>query len=529
MHDKSLAPSALVPWPALPLLIAASALVGVLISFGSLPVLILVGLAILAVAMVLLPLEFLMWGLIVLTFFVQGPVANFLKLPVAAWLSYAMAALVFLRALLDRLTQSPVSSSCTAAPPATNPTGLVVTPKLNRGDRTALQAGPGYIPVLLGLYLLIIVISTLVNRPPMAQLAVGVKTYLPFWAVTFALLFNSWRAEQLERIWRFLPWGLLLQVPLVAYQVLIVVPAGRAAGVNSAFDAVVGSFGGDGGNSSFLVVFAIAAALLAMARAQMQIGSILIALVTMMLAIGLTLAGEVKAAFVWVPIAIAAAFHDRIVKRPAVLLGALVGLAGFLIFLAAAYQALHWQSGTADHTSLEVRFSRATDYFFNPEELNYETGEVGRGASLMLWVNDRKTDWPNRLIGYGPAASKAKSLVAVGLLAKRFAPLAIGATTLAQLLWDAGVIGAALFLALILACLFQSLELSRDENLDRSHRAVARMLAGLFTVFLTMSVYGRTLTDEPCTQCLLALTIGYLVWLRRHRPGASAQALNLAR
>jgi len=44
------------------------------------------------------------------------------------------------------------------------------------------------------------------------------------------------------------------------------------------------------------------------------------------------------------------------------------------------------------------------------------------------------------------------------------------------------------------------------------------MVASLLAVFVTMLFYDRALVDEPCTQLLLALLIGYVGWLRTHRP-----------
>ena len=50
------------------------------------------------------------------------------------------------------------------------------------------------------------------------------------------------------------------------------------------------------------------------------------------------------------------------------------------------------------------------------------------------------------------------------------------------------------------------------------------MAASLLAVFMTMLFYDRALVDEPCTQLLLALLIGYVGWLRTHRPPLLAAA-----
>lgn len=469
---------------------------GLLIAIGAYPILFLLLGGVVGFGALFVPLEWLIWMLLILTFFIQGPLASALLSPVVAWIPYGLAVLVFVRSLLERLS--------------------IAKPAPQSEER---PGNSGAIPALWMVYMSIILISALINRSPWVQIAVGLKTYFPFWAVTFALLFNRWSAEQLDRLWRWIPWGLALQLPVVLYQVLVLVPQRQQRGDETAFDAVVGTFGGDGGgNSSFLVLYGIAASVLAVSRAQFKLEGWAVAILTIAFSIALTLAGEVKAAFFWVPIAVGVGFHDHLIRRPGFLIGVMGGLAAFVVGTAMVYEAIHWTSRGAEHVPIEMRIERASRYFFNPSEINYETGEISRGASLALWVDDQYTDWPNRLIGFGPAASRAKSVVAVGVIAQRFAPLAIAATTLSMLLWDAGVIGALLFTGLILVTLLYAMRLIRDPRLSATHRASARMVASLLAVFVTMLFYDRALVDEPCTQLLLALLIGYVGWLRAHRP-----------
>ena len=469
---------------------------GLLIAIGAVPMLILLLGGLAGLGALFVPLEWLIWILLILTFFIQGPLASILLSPIVAWIPYGLAVLVFARSLLERLRITQFSSQSEA--PAGN---------------------PGAIPILLTTYVVLMLISALINRSPWVQLAVGLKTYLPFWAVTFALLFNAWSVHQLDRFWRWIPWGLALQLPVVLYQVFVLVPERQQRGDETAFDAVVGTFGGDGGgNSSFLVLYGIAASVLAVARAQFKLGGWAVAITIIAFSTVLTLAGEVKAAFFWVPIAVVVGFHDHLIRRPGFLVGVLVGLVAFVIGTATVYEAVHWTSRGAEHVPIQTRIERASRYFFNPTEINYETGEISRGASIALWVEDQYTDWPNRMIGFGPAASRAKSVVAVGVIAQRFAPLAIAATTLSMLLWDAGVMSAALFTGLILVTLVYAMRLIRDPSLAVTHRASARMVASLLAVFVTMLFYDRALVDEPCTQLLLAMLIGYVGWLRTHRP-----------
>jgi len=484
---------------------------GALTALGDVPLLFVSVCLVAGLSALLIPLEWLLWSLIVLTFFVQGPVIKILLLPAAAWAPYGLSLLVFVRALIDRIGYPSARESSRI--------GVDSSPMAQARSSVFLGPVPNVLGWVLSLYLLMFGVSALINLPSPAQLAVGLKTTLPFWSVTFALLFNRWEPKQIDRLWRWVPWGLALQVPIVLYQVFVIVPRLRSAGDEYAFDAVVGSFGGDGGNSSFLVIYGIAASILAIARAKAGVTNPWLAVLTVGFSIALTLAGEVKAAFFWVPLAFILAFHDEFLRRPGHLFLAVGGLMGFLVATALVYQAVHWRSSNAEDLPLEIAAEHAARYFFSPAEMDFHTGEISRGASIMLWVNDAQTDWPNRLVGYGPAASRAKSVVAVGSVARRFDPLWIAATTASMLLWDGGLIALVLFCALLIVGLRWALQGARDAGLAPTQRAWSRMAAGLFGVFLTMLVYDRALVDEPCTQLLLALLIGHLAWVRANRPG----------
>jgi hypothetical protein len=70
---------------------------GLLIAIGALPILFLLLGAVAGLGALFLPLESLIWMLLILTFFIQGPLASALLSPVVAWIPYGLAVLVFVR------------------------------------------------------------------------------------------------------------------------------------------------------------------------------------------------------------------------------------------------------------------------------------------------------------------------------------------------------------------------------------------------------------------------------------------------
>lgn len=446
--------------------------------------------ALLAIATGVLTLCVSTWAatacLFVLTFFIQGSVRFVAGTNVLSWATSGLALILLAKVLYTRL-----------------------------GVRQRAVIGGNHVEpfvklALSGLvaYLLLFVITALVNQSPVLQLIAAFRNTVPMLAVLAVMHWSPWTTSQLRSLWILLLAGLFLQLPIVAYQHFVIAAARKTQG----WDAVVGTLGGNpegGGLNAMLVIFAFAGLAFTLARVRYRLSKPLFGwLVGLVVAIIIGL-GEVKAAFVWGPFVLMYFLGRDLMRRPfrtfAYAAGALV-LVGALFV---AYQEFYWQAKSRAHDSIVDRIAAQSDYFFNPRNIDFRTGEVSRAASLAIWWNDPSADVLRRTLGYGPGASKSVSVLGAGEVAKRYSPLAVDATTAVVLLWDTGVAGFLLYTGMLIFAVLAGLRLTRLE-LDTNPDDASLIDASVVTLVLltTLLVYNRTLADEPTVQFLTYLCMG---------------------
>lgn len=447
--------------------------------------------------MLLLPLPLLTSILVVVTLFVQGMLTYFGRFQQASWLPYLLSILLTVK-LVD-LNAGRQPGARALAPPVWN-------------------AWP---VVFLTLYLTCLVFGAIVGQPPVRQLIVGFKAALPMWAGAALFYVGARRGKVQATTWRLFELLFFVQLPLVLYQHFVVMP-GRRGG--SVFDAVVGSFGGSidgGGASPVLVLFTLLVMAYTLARWNRQQCGFGRVLLFWTVGLAIILAGEVKAALVWIPLVALYVLRQRIRARPVAGAGVLLLMAALLAAVFAFYSTTYWSASRARGGGVaEMLVDRAT-YFFDTEEINHRTGEIGRAASLALWARDPETGFVRRMIGHGPAASRISSTGGLGEVAARFAPLNVAATSVSMMLWDAGLLGCAAFIAMLCSVWLLLHRAAGADHVCAAERAQADALAAMLLMMGSLLVYNRTLNDNPSVQLLLAMAFGCaLAW----RAGAGAPA-----
>ncbi|UTY55788.1 hypothetical protein [Massilia sp. erpn] len=440
--------------------------------------------------------EGLLWSLFAMTFLVQGSLLYFLNLRQATWVAIGMAVLFLLRIMLDLALRRP-RTAAPAAPP---------------------WARSWVMPALL-VYLCCYMLSVVANRPGAAQLIASIKSVWPMFGVLLALYWVRWTPEQLGKLWRLLVWITVLQLPIVIYQHFFV--AGRRV---LGFDSVVGTFGGSmvaGGLSSVMVVFVIVTLAYVLASWHHGMLSRKKLLLFGALALLVILLGEVKAAFIWLPLSIMFVLRQRMLKNVFNLIGYSMLALLLLALIYYFYNLMYWNEHMSQLNSVSDKLNEGGGYFFDVNNINYVTGEISRGASLALWLRDPVAGLREWLIGFGPGASKTGAL-GMGVIAKRYYPLHIDATGLAVLLWEVGVCGALAYLAMLGAGIAAAWRFLAARV--GSARQKAGMETALVTLLLslTLLVYNRTMLDEPTMQLLLLFCLGYVVQTVRFGPEAPA-------
>jgi len=424
--------------------------------------------------------------LVISTFVVQGMIGYFLRISQAQWIPYALCLVVGFHLLINNLSNRKLDISI--------PLPLIF--------KTALGS--------LSIFLIILFYSTAVHQPSLGSALAAVKNYVPLWVATLLLLSPAAQNINLKKVWMIGLWILLLQLPIVLWQFLVVAPNRMDVNANSNADAIVGSFGGNieaGGNNATLTIFCllIMAFYLSLWRSKRVGGFFTLGVVAVSLAVFMV--GEVKGLFVWLPLLLAVVFGADIIKQP---LRFIAYTSTFLCIMAAlffAQQQIYWEK--TKKASIIDNISDMA-YFFDPNEQNYKTGEIGRGAALALWIHARDLSVTERLIGTGAGASRISQTGGVGKIALQYLPLSIAASTAAIQLWETGLLGLFSYVAFLAASLAAAFRLSRSQRLNEIERASATAFAVLFLIALSLIFYNTGQMDEPSTQLMIAGALGFL-------------------
>jgi hypothetical protein len=436
-----------------------------------------------AAAFFLIPTWTVACVLFVLTFVVQGTVKSFLGSNMLGWAASGLGLILLVRVLLDGMVGSARNSS------------------------TSSGRNQGPAMVMLVLYLVVFALSMVVNWPPLLQAVSAAKNVLPMLAILFAVYRLQWTLAQMTKLWLLVLVITFLQLPFAVYQHFFV----AASRATQGWDSVVGTMGGNqdgGGLNAMLVTFCLSGLAYMLARVRHGLSSSFVGWITTIVVLAIIALGEVKAAFVWLPLVFLFFFGAQALRNPLKAV-AYVMVSGVVITaLFVAYEQLYWKGDKLSQGTVTERIEKMSSYFFDVTNVNYRTGEISRGASLALWWQDSKSNVLTRTIGFGPGASKSFSVLGKGEVAKRYSPLNLDATTTAVHLWDTGLLGALAYAGALLLVLLQGWRLHRDKSLDPASAAMLEASVVTLAMMCTLLIYNRTLTDEPPAQLLLYFAFG---------------------
>lgn len=476
-------------WPMMLTLLLVALLVGMVGGLGSPPLLLVVGAIVFAMLLFFLASRNgLMVILFISTFAVQGSALYFLGMKSAQWVTVGFAMMFVLRTVLELL--------------------------LSRHGRGAPVPAPegGAMITAAGLYLLSFAISMVINRVPAMQIVSASKATMPMLGVLLSLYCVRWDGRALEKLWTLMLLIAMAQMPVVLYQHFFI------AGART-YDSIVGTFGGTpgfGGNSAGLVIFVLATMTYALARWNRGLLSPARTLGVVGVSVAIVLLGEVKAAFIWLPFATFWVLRERIMKNVLTMIAYGMVIVVFMGCTYAVYSALYWGKDASKGRTVAEKLDARGGYFFDPNSINYQTGEVSRAASLAIWANDRGSSLPKRLIGFGPGACKSGGALGPGQVARRFAPLIVDATALVIVLWDEGILGALAYVSLMLLAIRTGLRVARQGALPPAQLAIVEACVPVLMICLSTLVYNRGVVEEPTAELLLMFCMGCVVQIGRY-------------
>lgn len=447
----------------------------------------------LLVASFFIPLRFLFWLLVIVTFWLAGPIQYFGHIQKIFWLPYLLGALLMGRALATQL--------------------------FKRRDHSPASQGETALPVLktlLWIWLLGLIASSLFNAASPFQVLLSMKEYLFMWGGGLVLAWGLINPDAVDRIFRHSVWFLLAQFPVILYQRFVV--AAKRIGPSS-WDSVVGLMSGDpngGGASATMALIVIL--IMVYHLAAWRHGRCRLPLLLLVISLGLAsiMLAEVKFAVLLIPLAFAMVYGRHILRRP--LFGIsflLVALAlGYLIVF--AYQSQFAGNGSKASRSVDAYVEEVIERNTGNEQVNFLTGEMGRIAALKFWWANHSLAEPLHVVmGHGIGASRIG--IVEGEIAKRFR-FEVGRSTLVILLWEGGVLAATCLVAMLGFAVIRGFRAARLAGTPERQVVLSTAAIGL-AITLLMMPYGPDLFSVSQAQ-LLAILL--LVRILAARPNETA-------
>jgi len=440
----------------------------------------LIGLLLL-VASFFIPLRFLFWLLVIITFWLSGPIQYFGHIQKIFWLPYLLGALLMGRALATQL--------------------------FNKHEPPRTEEGKAALPIfktLLWIWLLGLVASSLFNAASPFQVLLSMKEYIFLWGGGLVLAWGLIKPEAVDRVFRHSIWFLLVQFPVILYQRFVV--AAKRVGPSS-WDSVVGLMSGDpegGGASATMALIVIL--IMVYHLAAWRFGRCRLPLLLLVIGLGLAsiMLAEVKFAVILIPIAFAMVYGRHILRRP--LFGIsflLVALAmGYLIVF--AYQSQFAGDGSKGSRSVDAYVEEVIERNTGDDQINFLTGEMGRIAALKFWWSNHSLGEPMHVVlGHGIGASRIGMVE--GEIAKRFR-FEIGRSTLVILLWEGGILAAIGLVTMLGVAVVRGFRVAQQATMPEQQTVLTTAAVGL-AITLLMTPYGPDLFSVSQAQLLAILLI----------------------
>jgi hypothetical protein len=362
-----------------------------------------------------------------------------------------------------------------------------------------------WIAGLLFVYALVI---TPLTGTTIGELFGGIKRYFQLWGLMFACAWLVQDRIDLSRIVKFLFFLGFMQMPLAAYQLIVLVPKRQGMGNGVVpIDVVCGTFEASlegGGNSSGMVLFltiVVAFVLAAWREGLIRPALTFLAVLLLIAPMGM---GETKIVVVFLPLMLLVVFGRYMKQAPvASLFGLTLGL-GATISLFWLYGTVFGKSGIG----MDERLKETIAYNFGDVGY-YAAYSLNRTTAISYWW--RQHGWSNpheMLFGHGLGSSyfSPASLVN-GHVARAHGYIGIGLTAASTILWDLGLIGMGLMLALLASAWRTAGALIQRvrEPWPRAALVAARVA---FVLFGVMLFYTDSLLNTLSVQCLLVLSLG---------------------
>lgn len=353
------------------------------------------------------------------------------------------------------------------------------------------------------LFIACLAVSTLNARPGLYHLIASVRDYFFLMSAYVIVVRMQITDAFLQRLWKFLFYCAVVQLPVTLYQFLFIARNRLDA---TRWDAIVGTFIGTksgGGDSGGLTIFLFSILVLAIELRKsgaVSKGNLLAILITIITFVAIA---EVKVAFVLLSVI---AFWNLIGAKKVTIFTRLATFAGFLAFIIGLtwfYNEFRQDTSSTQVASGEERLEKTLKYTIDPTLID-QSSTVGRVASIVLWgaKNSVEREPLSFFIGNG-AGSTVSSREGLGAVAKKYYPLRMDINAAAVLLWDSGLIGAISYGLFVLLILRKAIASRNDETSSiwvKGYLAAIPQI--LFFYFLSLFYNKGMVANSPATQLM---------------------------
>ncbi|MCD9498146.1 capsular biosynthesis protein [Photobacterium carnosum] len=409
---------------------------------------------------------------------------------------------------------------------------VALVPLQTRYNYAQLDQLEAAILVLFSGFFVLAITSTLMQEGLKTTIA-GIKNGLGISLLLPCLILGFCRESQLYRITQKLYWVFYAQIPLVIYQALVVVPARVAfQGKMDSWDSVVGTFGGSmvaGGNGASMGLFTLLIMMMKLSEYKHGVAKLWSLALHIIIGFSICVIAEVKfvtllAPFFLLYVYIKSSYikEVRVIDFKTIILS-IVGIF-ILLSLIITILSLGFSSKYQSHSmSIFDIFLQNIGYIFDPTiivaGLDGNLDELGRVTALAFWsYHSDIYGLVNQLFGYGLNSSNAGG-VDPGYIAMLF-ELSLGSTALAIFLWEIGLVGTGLLLAIVFLILkgskpkplFSTKDLSKEDIKLLAYQPafIGFIIAGLITL-----PYSPLLALIPVFQFQFYFVLGAIMIIRK--------------
>ena len=307
---------------------------------------------------------------------------------------------------------------------------------------------------VLAVLLLLICASSIVNAQSPNQFIYGFKGYFQVVGLFFAISLLGLSNKALNNLPKLLVAIAMIQLPFVLHQWFVLVPQRVRLGSGVvAEDVVAGTMGanavGGGSNAILSILLITAISIVAAGYKRAQLKPWKAALIIVVCTVPLLLNSN-RIASLYLFIVFLMIFGPAMFRRISrFFAGALLTT---LLVAASIWVSLNLGSRAEEYTDWQDLVTTTIERNTAPE-IGYGTMELNRLGSLTFWWNEQlaRPNLQKLLFGSGPGAAREAqdSVLPVKTLAStRYAGVGIGLTGISTLLWELGIVGLLVVLAL---------------------------------------------------------------------------------